>query len=307
MRLYIILGLSFLSSIVFSQTTEGEAALKSKTKADTTGWTKKGDISVNFSQVSLTNWASGGLNSISGNSFFNYSFNYKKDSLSWDNDLSLAYGIIRQGSENALWIKSDDRIDFSSKLGFNINEKSYIAGFFNFRTQFDKGFDTPERINLISNVLSPAYLLGAVGYDLKPNSAWSIFMSPVTYKGTIVMDDSLSAIGAFGVEMNENYRSELGGYLRLRYQEEIMKNVNYLGKLDLFSNYFNNPENIDINWENTFTMKVNKYLNVNLMTHLVYDHDIAISVDSNNDGTIDEVGPRLQVKQIFGAGFSYKF
>lgn len=307
MKSFFFLSLIFLTIVGFSQTTEGEAALKTKSEADSTGWTKKGDFSINFSQVSLTNWAAGGLNTISGNSFFNYSFNYKKDSLSWDNDLSLAYGIIRQGNNDALWIKSDDRIDFSSKLGFNLTKKSYIAGFFNFRTQFDKGFDTPQRDNLISNFLSPAYLLGAVGYDLKPNSEWSVFVSPVTYKGTIVTDDSLSALGAFGVEMNKNYRSELGGYLRLRFQKDIMKNVNYLGKIDLFSNYFNTPQNVDINWENTFTMKVNKYLNVNLMSHLIYDHDIAISIDSNNDGIIDEIGPRLQLKQIFGAGFTYKF
>lgn len=306
-KLLLLVGCIASSVLVNAQTTEAEGALKTQSAADTSGWIRSGNVSVNFSQVSLSNWAAGGLNSISTNGFFDYSFNYIQDSLNWDNDISLAYGIIRQGSNDALWVKSDDKIDISSKLGIKLSEKSFIAGLLNFRTQFDEGFDTPERDNLISNFLAPAYVMGAIGYDFKPSAALSVFLSPVTYKGTIVLDDTLASYGAFGVEIDENYRSEIGGYLKIRFQKDIAKNVNYLGKLDLFSNYFNNPQNVDINWENTFAMKINEYLSANLMMQMIYDHDIAISVDTNNDGIIDEVGPRLQLKQIFGAGFSYKF
>ena len=78
-------------------------------------------------------------------------------------------------------------------------------------------------------------------------------------------------------------------------------------KLDLFSNYLNNPLNIDINWETTITLKVNKFLSANFTTHLIYDDDIKISVDNNSDGVIDAIGPRIQFKEVFGAGLSIKF
>ncbi len=95
--------------------------------------------------------------------------------------------------------------------------------------------------------------------------------------------------------------------MRIQVVKDIAENVNYTGKIDLFSNYFNNPENVDVNWENTFTMKINSHLNANLMTHLIYDDDVMISIDRDGDGETEGAGPRLQFKQLFGAGFSYKF
>jgi hypothetical protein len=54
-------------------------------------------------------------------------------------------------------------------------------------------------------------------------------------------------------------------------------------------------------------MKVNKYITVNFTTHLIYDHDIKIAVDNNDDGVVDATGARTQFKQVLAVGFSYKF
>jgi hypothetical protein len=54
-------------------------------------------------------------------------------------------------------------------------------------------------------------------------------------------------------------------------------------------------------------MKVNKYLSANLLTNLIYDDDIKVPVDRNDDGIIDGTGRRIQLKQLFGAGLSVKF
>ena len=290
-----------------AQITEGEKALKKQRTDSLNGWKKGGAYAINFSQLSLSNWAAGGLNSVSLNSFFNcYAF-YTRDSLTWDSSLDLGFGMIRQGRTEGVWLKSDDKIDFSSKVGYKYSEKAYFAGLLNFRTQFTRGYETVEKTKVISNILAPAFLVCAIGIDYKPANKVSFFAAPITYKSTIVMDDSLSMAGGFGVQPGEVYRSEFGGYLRIQMVRDIMKNVNYSGKIDLFSNYFNNPENIDVNWENTFTMKINAHLNANLMTHLIYDDDIMIAIDRNEDGFNDASGPRLQFKQLFGAGFAYKF
>ncbi|MFA4921698.1 MAG: DUF3078 domain-containing protein, partial [Candidatus Neomarinimicrobiota bacterium] len=84
-------------------------------------------------------------------------------------------------------------------------------------------------------------------------------------------------------------------------------NVAFTTKFDLFSNYLDNPQNMDVSWETLIAMKVNEYISVNLTTHLLYDDDTKISIDNDDDGIVDEFGPRVQFKEIFGIGFSYKF
>jgi hypothetical protein len=101
----------------------------------------------------------------------------------------------------------------------------------------------------------------------------------------------------FGVDRGKNFRQEFGGYIKIAFQKDIMTNVNFSTKIDLFSNYLKNPQNIDINWELLLSMKVNKYISATLSTQLIYDDDI----NYNNKG------PKTQFKEIIGIGFSYKF
>lgn len=282
-------------------------------------WTKGGVGSINFNQVSLNNWAAGGNSSISGAGLLNAFANYEKEKVSWDNNIVLAYGLIRQQKDPV--IKSDDRIEFVSKAGKTASKKWSYTGLFSFRTQFAPGFDDPvsPTRSTISDFLSPAYMQLALGMEYKPNKKLSAFISPLANKTTIVMNQTLADAGAFGVEAAEydalgnlvtegmNVRYELGGYLKLMYQDEIMENVTFQTKLDLFSNYLNNPENIDVNWETLLAFKVNKFITASIATHLIYDDDILIGIDTNDDGVIDGLGKRTQFKEVLSVGFSYKF
>lgn len=177
------------------------------------------------------------------------------------------------------------------------------------------GYRYPDVTNKISKLFAPAYVLFAAGLDYKPNAHFSTFAAPLTAKITIVADDALSAAGAFGVTPGEKTRAETGGYLRIIYTRndfasEILKNVSFTSKLDLFSNYRYKPQNIDVSWETLLALKVNKYITVSLNTHLLYDDNILIPIDRNENGVIEPgeaPGKRIQFKEIFGAGFSYKF
>ena len=215
--------------------------------------------------------------------------------------------MIKQGNQR--FIKSDDKIDFTSKYGQEAfgNPKWFYSGLLNFKTQFAPGYsDPPANLDRISDFLAPAYLLGAIGMDHKRNDNLSLFLSPVTGKLTIVNDDSLSAEGAYGVDAGETTRLELGGYLKIAYNQEVLKNVNLNSRIELFSNYINNPENIDVFWETVVTMKVNKYLNANMGFTLIYDDDIDIPVADENGNQV-AIGPRTQYKQVLGIGLSYQF
>jgi len=138
--------------------------------------------------------------------------------------------------------------------------------------------------------------------EYKKDDSFFVILAPISGKVTIVTNDSLSNVGSFGVEPGNKSRSEFGGTIKIGVNKDLMENVNFSSTLDLFSNYFNNPQNIDISWKALLNMKINKYLSANISTHLMYDNDIA-SVDTDgNPG-----GPKVQFKEILGVGFSYKF
>ena len=288
---------------------EGVLAKADEKKKD--GWKKGGTFGIGFGQVALSNWQGGGQSNVSGNTLMSLFANYKKGKRAWDNSLDLAYGLISQ--DNGPFIKSDDRIELNSKYGqqFKNNTKWYYGGLVNFRTQFAPGFATVAQENLISRFMSPAYLTAALGFDYKPNPALSIFIAPVSYRGTFVLDPALNAVGAFGVDTNSTLRNELGGLFMAKFQKDLIKNVNLKTQLTLFSNYLDRPQNIDVLWDLLLTMKVNKYISANISTTLIYDHDIIVPVDRNGNGTTDDAadfgGPRVQFKEVLNIGFSYKF
>ncbi len=264
-------------------------------------WKKSGIVSANFSQVSLTNWAAGGQSSTSGVFMLNYLANYKKDSLSWDNYMDLRFGFLNlKDDKNPT--KSSDRIEFNSKFGYNTGTGWNYAALVNFKSQFAAGYNYPreDNPNYISKFLAPAYISVALGMDYK-NDFITLFISPATGKTTIVADDDLSAAGGFGVKPGKKMRNEFGGSVRFAAQKELVKNVTATTKIDLFSNYFQNPGNIDIDWTFMVNMKVNEWLSANLLTQLIYDDDIKIQDKDGNSA------PMIQFMEMFGVGISVKF
>lgn len=269
----------------------------SEEKADSIkSWKFGGLASFNFSQVSLTNWAAGGRSSSSGVALFNVFGNYKTDKINWENSLDLGYGILKEQNNEA--VKSNDKVDFNSKFGLVKNEKLNYSILANFKTQFAPGYKYPNTADAISKFMAPGYLTLSAGIDYKPTKQLSFLISPITGKTTFVNDTDLSNAGAFGVDPGKKIRSEFGAFIKMELKTDIMKNVSLNSKLDLFSNYFHNPGNVDVNWDVLINMKVNDFLSANLITNLIYDDDIKVSADK---------GPRVQFKEMFGVGLNLKF
>jgi hypothetical protein len=307
----------YFSSVVLGQVVEKEKDLR-KISIDSSliGWKKGGMFNLTFSQVSLTNWAAGGEKLVSANVLFNLFAKYNKKRLSFENNLDFGFGLLKQSSAKSR--KTDDKIDFSSKFGYLIRNNSFFAALLNFKTQSMPGYNYPNDSVKISNFMSPAYLLFATGYDFKKKDIFSCFLAPVTGKVTFVNDQTLANSGAFGVEpavfdsigniikKGKKSRIEFGGYIKTVLNIKIAENINLNSKLELFSNYFKNPQNIDVYWENLIGMKINKYLAVSINTVLIYDDDIMITI-KDKAGNITGQGPRTQFKEVVGLGFSYKF
>ena len=166
------------------------------------------------------------------------------------------------------------------------------------------GYNYPNVDDVISDFCAGIYFVCA-GMDYKPSKDFNLFISPLLRKITTVNNKALSNVGAFGVAPGKMNRAEFGGYIRLLYKTELLENVSIQNKLDLFSNYLEKPKNIDVNWEVLLSMKINQYITASIATHLIYDDDIKIDIDTNKDGIIDKSGPRTQFK-VFAVGF-HKF
>ncbi|CAG0956370.1 MAG: DUF3078 domain-containing protein [Bacteroidetes bacterium] len=300
-----------------AQVLEAEKKIKEVNKDTIEGWKIGGILGINFSQTALVNWSAGGQNSIAVGGLFNLFANYKKGNSAFDNSLDAGFGMIRQG-DNAQFIKSDDKLDITSKYGQFAFKNWYYAGLLNFKSQMAPGYNMPNDSVKISDFLAPGYLLIALGMDYKPSKNLNLFVAPLTGKITFVNNQQLANVGAFGVKpaeydnmgtllkKGEKMRYEYGGYIRLFFKQSLMDNVTFQTKLDLFSNYLNNPQNIDVYWESLLTLKVNKFITTSVTATLIYDHDIDIPT-YNADKTIKSIGPRTQFKEVLAVGISFKF
>jgi hypothetical protein len=305
---------SAFNILSFGQITEGEKKLRTVSADTIMGWKTGGVFTATIAQTSLTNWVAGGQNSLSLNGLFSGFANLKQGKSVWDNSLDVGYGFLKQGKDESSR-KTDDKIDILSKYGREAFKNFYYSALLNFKTQMTPGYNYPDVTNKISDFFSPAYLLLALGLDYQPNAYFSTFISPLTSKFTFVTDQLLSDQGAFGVKPGQTSRSEIGAYLRSIYtkadfKSEFLKNVSFTTKIDLFSNYSENPQNVDVNWEVLIAMKVNKYLTVNFNTQLIYDDNIQVPYDKNHDGTIEtgeSIRSLVQFKEILGAGLALKF
>ena len=292
--------------------------------ADSTGkeWVRGGTFNINLTQVSLTNWAAGGFNSIGGIAQFNAFANRHKGKYVWDNSIALAFGgqmLAAQGTSfgDSNPIKTDDRIELNSKWGRELKKPWYFSALGQFKTQFTEGFDASN--NRISNLFAPAYLILAVGLDYRPNDNFTVFISPAALKVTMVNDKSLFGgstdkdLRVFGVKNGSTTEVEVGGYLRAQYKADLAKNFSFLTRGDLYSNYLRNPQNIDVTWETLWTLKITDWFAASLNTLLLYDHDIDVPklkdvVDpiTNTTVKVPNPGPGTQFKQTLGIGLTWK-
>ncbi len=277
-------------------------------------WKFKFIYQLNGTQSSFVNWNAGGRNNLSLIGTISTGNYYSKGDSKWSTDLILALGGIRYFDNlvgNSLQ-KTDDKIDFSSIYGQKVAKYFFFSLNTGFRTQFLDGFNLPNDSVRVSTFLAPAYVNLAFGMDYIRNENFSVFASPFAFKGTIVGDQALANKGAFGVDKaildaqgnmispGRNFREEYGAYLKIKWNRSLMKNIDLKSRFELFSNYTDDPQNIDVNAEILLLFKVNKLFSATTQFNLIYDDDIKIKDQFGN------TGPRTQFKSVLGIGLYYK-
>lgn len=273
-------------------------------KDTTRVWTIHGTNTILINQSSFSNWSAGGVNALATNVVFDYDFNYKKGKWSWDNKAILGYGISKVAGTG--WRKNDDRIILNSLLGYQAAQYWLYTFYANFQTQFTKGYtyDANGTSTLISAPFAPAYLTFGPGFAYKKSDNFRVNVSPAAVRLTTVDNDALSSNGAFGVTPGKKSLVEFGASLDGYYKVNIAQNIAFENILKLYSNYLSKPANVYADYAANIYMKVNKLVTVNAGIELISDPNAKIPVMNNG---ITEYHSLLQVKQIFGAGLTYKF
>lgn len=275
-------------------------------------WTIMGKVSLNISQSYFANWSAGGTSSFAPIGKYNMTANYKKGRHEWNNwlDLALGYNLFFDVAP----MKTDDKIEYITSYRYQLAKSWYFTVLGKFATQFAKGYDySVDSTVYISKFMAPAYIDLGPGITYQPVDWFSVYFSPVTPAWIIVDDQRLADEGAFGLDPAvydtagvlishaKKVKSMFGAKMMIVLKKEVAKNITVGTKLELFSDYLDNPQNINVNWQVLIGLKVNDWLSIDLQTTLLYDDDIMITDKNGN------IGPRTQFWETLMISIGYAF
>lgn len=277
-------------------------------KADSLPWKWFTKWGAGFSTTQLTNWTQGGQEVYSLDLSCLASYDYADSVQSWDNDLHLRYGVVKQGQQRVQ--KSDDQIILSSRISHITSHWYRVTGFVDFRTQFVDGFNNaiydsasggPLRI---SSFFAPAFLTTAFGIDAALLPQVRVLIAPLSSRSTWVLDSRLvesgrlSQRGVFGLPPGESSRTRIGTVVNVKMDIEVADNVSLRTRFNGFMPYAT-PKLWVVNVENAVIMQVNEWLNVSWLADVFYDDRIPIT---RTDGT---VGPATQFRNQITLGINW--
>ena len=301
-------------------------------------WAAAVTTRLDFGHTSLTNWAAGGYNTVTLNSYIDSYANYNKNGMFWNNRLQMYYGFFYSEDKPFLQ-KSNDNLYLESKWGLQTAKKLYCSADFSMKSQFSNTYEYPgslpadkdskdpaawkEARVLKSGGFSPANMSLALGLDYRPTNWLTLNMAPLT-GGFVIVDNPLLR-KAYSMPLKDEFlnvqltdeetnaghcykgaRFEFGAQLKMDIRVNINNNFSYNTQLLLFSNYLKEPQNIRVNWDNRIDWKLAKYFSLGISTNLIYDDNVMIK----NEKDIEEYPDgrqRVQFKEFVSFGFTYTF
>jgi len=294
-KIVFALALALTTGNIFAQ----EAVAKDSI---TDGWKRGGNVLITFNQSAFNNeWTGGGVGNVAANVLINYDFNLTKGDLIWDNKFIADYGVNKnKGQED--FVKNNDRLEFNSLAGKKMKGHWYYSVYFNMKTQMDTGYvlgvddastplvDESKILYSNSHFFSPVYFQAGPGFLWKKSDNLNVNISPAAAKLIMVHKEYA---GLFGTEAGDTSRFELGAAVRGYYKVDLMKNISVENILALYTNYLEDPQNVDVDYTMNLAMQVNKYISANLAFQAIYDDN------AQRNG--------FQIREAFGLGFNYAF
>ncbi len=281
-------------------------------------WKYRNEASFALNQTSLTNWVKGGESSISTALDITGYADYENKEIKMisANFARLKFGLVSTEGDGVR--KNIDLLETNSKINHKAFGKFDFSGILLFKTQIANGKNYTE-VNgrdtaiLVSKFFNPAIITAGFGLDYKPNINTSINFSPFSYKGTFVTDTAAIDQTKYGVAADKRSKNEPGMSFMISNKYSPVKSITIINRLQLFTNYINNPQNIDIDWEMILTASLNWFTDVRLNTHLIYDDDAKTAVfDKEKQPVLGSDGKqkttaRAQFRELLGFSFVFRF
>lgn len=303
----IVVAIFFLAGIISANAQETPEEPK-------LGWSRSGTISLLFNQAAFNNdWQGGGTSNYAGSAALNYNFNYRTKEYTWDNRLTAEYGLTKTDGDDFMR-KTNDLFEFHSVLGKQIKESNWFYSLFlNAKTQFAPGYEYSEANVIdpvtgavigtenirteVTHILSPAYLQFGPGMLWKKSENLKVNIAPATSRLIIVDKDFTSTPGYvdgdyYGVDEGEATRFEFGASVSAYAKLNLMENVSMENILSLYSNYLEDPQNVDLDYTMNLVMNVNDYISANFIFQAIYD---------------DNAVEAFQIREVLGVGLTYTF
>lgn len=326
--LLLLLG-ALTCSLVNAQVDEktaAEEALKTKVKSaevdSAKHWKFTGMVGLNASQTALFNWAAGGDNNITGFLYANLTLSYKKNKWTWDSNLDTELGETYSSALNPKWRKANDKINFTTKGGFQMHPQFYLTLLGSFRSQYRPGYnylnDEEGNKELISKWVSPSYTDLALGVEYRPNDIFTIGVYPLAGRMTTCKEEILRPNYGLAQREDGTYKPvmlNMGLRINGGINYTLVENLKIISTLTLFTPYtarihdkVNGQKfgNFDVDWDFAISYSFFKVFSVSLMTSLKYYDKVMI--DGPAWGKFHE-GPRsrVQFKEVLGLGIGYSF
>jgi len=276
-------------------------------------WRNRTETSFSLNQGMLTNWVKGGESNISTALDITWyaDYNNKPKLTSSNNYIRLKYGLIKSGDEKIK--KNIDLLETNSKLNHKAFGKFDFSAIMLFKTQISNGYNYPNYTDPVSKFFNPAILTLGMGLDYKPNKTTSFNLSPLSYKATFVPDTAEIDQTKYGIAEDRRSKHEPGASFMFTSEFKPFKTLSVTNRLQLFTNYVNNPLNVDVDWEMILKASLNWFTELRLNTHLIFDDDTkTVVLDKDKNPVLDTNGAekktaRIQFKELMGLSFVFRF
>lgn len=263
-------------------------------------WKYKGDGYLQFMQNYVSdNWYKGGESNYAAVGSLTFEANYdNKSKWKWENKLEMKLGFQTSPSDTVHKFKAnEDLIRYTGKVGLQAANRWYYTLQILAYTQFTRGFKA-NNLKTFSDFMSPFNLSVGLGMDYKVEAfnkrlTGTVNMSPLAVNYRYVDRGDLAS--SFGVKTDKHTHSltDFGSQLTASLQWKINENVTWKTRVYGFTSY----HRAELEWENTFALKVSKYISANLFLFPRFD-------DANN---WDENLGYWQFKEYSSLGFTYNF
>ncbi len=214
-------------------------ALKSVDTGDKV-WKFSGTVGLNAAATGLVNWAAGGKNNVNGVAYARMRLLWHKGAFAWDTNLDTEYGLSWIDQDEDPLQKSSDKINFSTKFGWEFHKAWYLTVLGGFQSQYAVGNDYITGYNpVISKWLAPSYTDISVGIDWKPNDIFSVYLSPLAGRITTAyvsdhVNDKYNAealeAGVADYNLRESLQKKYGTYY---YDGDQLKYRNFKAEFGL--------------------------------------------------------------------------